>query len=834
MKNTAMIGRLFPVSDLIQPISDKEDFDTLVSRGYRLMLLSSELIPIKKGWAEPGFVFETQYKEGAKYGIVGGSEHIAMDGKKGKLILPDFDVKEKKKNEFGESSFIIHEDAVLELETVVDTLKEKNIYLDRTKNRGVHLGIITNQRIAQGVNNYQSRNCEKLHVDIRTEVGYIVAIAPGYSIENIPEQFDTTVEDFDAFMDVLGFDPVNEITVNNDKSYSGSLSENFKTKARKMIQKMDVSEFPEFGTDSIGTHDVISFLTMSQRSIKVPEEEAVEKIMELLSRIDTTKDNPYTEDEIHKMYNKDYDGFEEDVENIDVDETVRLEREKEATPIQQIERYLNTEIKNDPKLVSQLIRVCLSAYTNNPINISLLAPSSDGKTYATVKTTDIFPKDDVIAVGRMSPTALIHQHGQLIDSTGKPLQERIDEIDQKLAEITDKEVKRELQRQKKIMLVGAKNCVDLKNKILLFLDNPSPQTYEMLKPIMSHDKKEISYKTTKGDGSLSVKDTIIRNWPVFIFCSAKNEDRNEVWEEIKTRVMMTSPESNVSKYKEANKYTAQKMGLPSWGSGVYHNDEDEKWSKWYILEFKKQLNDLCKNDNNPVLNSLSQRLAEIFPSSQGDYMRHFARLLSFINLETMLNQDKRPVYELYSDRASNKSIVTTIDDIDQACKVLGDISSIPPEKIKFYKEVFCPLFDRTIPETTGFLDGVWLKAPELVEEYTKKLGKTTDSKKIQENYLKPLTDAGILESTQNPDMKQQNMYRKNGKLSIQNISELKSTIIDNSTTMESGVRSCLESLVKLSIEKGISKEKITLNDQPITVEELIGIISGKPSTTGEV
>jgi len=817
-------------TELKQPTSNKEAFDKLVLLGFRLMRLSSDLKPIKIGWREPSFVFETEYKEGANYGIVGGSEHVIVDGEKGKLILLDFDVKEKIKNEYGESSHITHDNAVIELEDVIEKLKKRSVYLDRTKNRGAHMGLITNENVPQGVNNYQSKNCDKLHVDIRTELGFVVAIAPGYSIEKIPKQFDTVIEDFNGFMDKLGFESVNEITVGGDNTHSGSLSETFKTKCRNMIKKMDVKEFPEFGTDKIGTHDVISFLAMSQRATKVPEEEAVEKIMELLSRISTTKDNRVTEEEIHKMYNKDYEGFgdREDIP-FEADEAVRLERESKEAPIEQIERFLNTQVKNDPKIVSQLLRACLSAYTNNPINIVLLAPSSDGKTYATVKVTGVFPECDVITVGRMSPTALIHQHGILIDKNGNPLQEKIDEIDEKIIKSEDKKTKKDLEQQKKILLAGSRNCVDLKNKILLFLDNPTPATYDMLKPIMSHDKKEISYKTTKGDGSLSVKETVIRNWPVFIFCSAKNEDKNEVWEEIKTRVLMTSPESTVTKYKEANRYTALKMSTPSWASGVYHDDEDEKWSKWYVAEFKNKLNDLCRDGGNPVLNPLASRLADIFPSSQGDYMRHFARLCSFISLETMINTDRRPIYEL----GGNRSVVTTIDDVDQACKILGDISSIPPEKIKFYREVFSPLFERKAAGVTTTLDGAWLTSTELVEEYTQVLGKTTNTKKILENYLKPLTDAGVLESDTNPDMKQQNMYRKNGKLSIQNIAELKSKTIEDSKTVESGVRSCLESLIRSSTKNGISKEKITLNDEPITVEELIDVISGNPSKTEE-
>lgn len=100
---------------------------------------------------------------------------------------------------------------------------------------------------------------------------------------------------------------------------------------------------------------------------------------------------------------------------------------KDQKPLQQIEDYLNTRIKKDPILVKQLVRTFLSTYTDNPINIALLAPSSDGKTYATVEVSKIFPKEDIILVGRMSPTALIPTTKRmkvlnaLIDSSGMVL-----------------------------------------------------------------------------------------------------------------------------------------------------------------------------------------------------------------------------------------------------------------------------------------------------------------------------------------------------------------------------------------------------------------------------
>ncbi|MDF2428903.1 MAG: bifunctional DNA primase/polymerase [Nitrosopumilus sp.] len=547
-------------------------------------------------------------------------------------------------------------------------------------------------------------------------------------------------------------------------------------------------------------------------------------------------DPPYPDEKIQSLVRQGYEfGTSKIIENDQqeaVDEFERIEREKLETPLQQITRYVNTVIKEDPKLADQLIRVGLSTYTDNPINIALLAPSSDGKTYATVKVTDLFPKEDVIAVGRMSPTALIHQHGDLIDKNGNSIKEKLDEINNQIANTQEKSEKSSLKEQRKNILSGARNCIDLKHKIILFLDNPNSATYEMLKPIMSHDKNEIIYKTTKGNGSLDVKESVIRNWPVFIFCSAKNEARNDVWQEIKTRVLMTSPNSSVKKYKEAIRYNMLKRGLPSWASSVYHNDEDEKWAKFYIADYKKKLNKLF-HDGNPIVNVFYSKLTEIFPSSQGDHMRDSDRLLSFIELETVLNADYRPVYELEFDDKVNSAIITTINDIDKACKVLGDIGDLPPEKMKFYNDVFCPLVEKKSLISSGILGEIGLTSSELAEEYTTVTGKTTNSKKILENYLQPLVDAGVLDSFPDGDKRNQNKYCKVSAITTQNISNLKSKIVEDSKSLESGVRSCLDLLAMSSTKDEKYNTKIQYNNSTITIEELIQVISDNSSKSKE-
>lgn len=448
--------------------------------------------------------------------------------------------------------------------------------------------------------------------------------------------------------------------------------------------------------------------------------------------------------------------------------------------IEDVEKYLNTQVKNDPILVKQLLRAYLSAYTNNPINIGVLAPSSEGKTYSTVQVSDIFPGEDIVLIGRMSPTVLIHQQGVLVNENNESIENEVKELDDEIL-AAKKEKRKEdvdkLKQDKRELTKNARNLVDLKNKIMIFLDNPDPQVYEMLKPIMSHDKKEILYKTTTGDGSLRVRETLIRNWPVFIFCSAKNEAQNEVWREIETRVFMVSPDTSIEKYKEANKLTSQKFGLPSFASGLYDNADNKNKSIQGIRRFKEILSELCKDNENPIFNPFREQIADAFPSNQGVTMRHFTRLMSFCNIETLINYERNIKLHFETFEGIKKPcIITPLRDIDNAIKVLGKISTIPPDKLKFYYDIFIPT------ATKETLDHSATSA-QLAGKYHEVFKKPITSKQVLENYLTPLTSHGILEY-ESVQGDKYNHYKSAGTITIENLDELTHSILGKSNEIE--------------------------------------------------
>lgn len=481
--------------------------------------------------------------------------------------------------------------------------------------------------------------------------------------------------------------------------------------------------------------------------------------------------------------------------------------EKDGRPIQQIEKYLDSIIKNDIVIVKQILRVCFSAYTNNPINLAILAPTSEGKTYSTVQITNLFPTKDVIAIGRMSPTALIHQNGVLVDENGNKIEERIDELFFEILKAKknkeDKELCKELEDELRELKKNSKNLVDLTHKILLFLDSPQPNTYEMLKPILSHDKKEIIYKTTSSDGTLKVKETIIRGWPATIICSAKNEAKNDVWDEITSRFFMASPNIDIKKYKAANYLTADIMGVPTWADHLYTDNEEKKYCEFFIGKLKETFIKLYSNNNNPIFNPYRKKLVEIFPSTQGIDMRHFNRFNSFCNIETILHaRDNVKIEWVSNEKVMYISVITSLYNIDETSKILSDINVLPPDKVKFFQKVFKNCIMENLDSYGNDNYNVIVTSRELADQYTKLFKKPTNPKKIVQTYLNYLVDEGLIVSHTNPDNKSQNNYMLGSEVTNHDLLKCKSVIIDNISHLSAYVWLGIVELGKVSIKYG--------------------------------
>jgi hypothetical protein len=244
-------------------------------------------------------------------------------------------------------------------------------------------------------------------------------------------------------------------------------------------------------------------------------------------------------------------------------------------------KSIKKTVKREDALIRQILYTGFSTYVeDDPLNLGVLAPTSEGKTYAITESLQYFPDEDVLYIGQMSPKVLVRQKGILIDKkTGESIGNKIQELITKSRELAkkknatkDKTIKTEINDE--ILNIGedirklidnSKTLIDLRGKILVFLEPPQHELWNLLKPILSHDKKEIEFpfvdKTPNSNAE--TKDVVVRGWPACIFCSAKDESKWEIWNEIKSRILITSPNMVTQKYQESNKLILQIKGLPN-------------------------------------------------------------------------------------------------------------------------------------------------------------------------------------------------------------------------------------------------------------------------------
>ncbi|MCJ7760273.1 ATP-binding protein, partial [Candidatus Bathyarchaeota archaeon] len=228
---------------------------------------------------------------------------------------------------------------------------------------------------------------------------------------------------------------------------------------------------------------------------------------------------------------------------------------------------LDLRVKKDRAVKLSVLATGLSALLGQPINLFLKGESGIGKTYNVTETLKYFVQGDIWFLGGMSQKSLIHAHGKLLNKDGEEidLENRPVKPSKKDFETEDDYKEAITQYQDGVRAFREEfresyTLIDLSHKILVFLEAPDFGTYQMLRPILSHDKEEIQYqfvdKTAKGQ--LRTMKVVLKGWPATIFLTTDNR----YMEELATRSFTATPESSEDKIKEANILTNEKASLP--------------------------------------------------------------------------------------------------------------------------------------------------------------------------------------------------------------------------------------------------------------------------------
>jgi hypothetical protein len=347
----------------------------------------------------------------------------------------------------------------------------------------------------------------------------------------------------------------------------------------------------------------------------------------------------------------------------------------------------------------------LSAYTqDNQFNISYNAPSSTGKSYIPTEIARLFPPQDVIETGYCSPTAFFHDTGEY-----------------------DEE----------------KKCytVDLSRKIIIFLDQPHFQLLERLRPVLSHDKKEIQVKITDKTykHGMKTKTIMVKGYPSVIFCTAglKIDDQEA------TRFLLLSPEISQEKIRRAILQTIKKETDSDTYNTLLEENMPRKLLKERIEAIKQEQIQEIKLESPTEINEIFlKRYKTLKPRHQRDIKRVIALIKSF----ALLN--------LWWRKREGVTITANNDDIKEAFKVWDEIFlsqefNLPPYVYNLYNDIILPCWnDKNIDRDSKVRPG-GVTRQEVLDYHFGIYGRMLDTSLLRLQILPMLEIAGLI--VQEPD-----------------------------------------------------------------------------------
>jgi len=468
-------------------------------------------------------------------------------------------------------------------------------------------------------------------------------------------------------------------------------------------------------------------------------------------------------------------------------------------------RHLSRTVRRDITAKNMILLTALSAYTPEPINLFLRGESSIGKSYNVVQALKYFPKDDVWLLGGLSPTALIHQHGILIDKNGDPILPY---------SRPDKDASPEEKEAWHQKMKDSRYLVELNGKILVFLEAPHFETFNMLRPILSHDAHQISYRFTDktGKGQLQTQHVIVQGWPATIFCSTQEK----YVQDLATRGFTITPEMTQRKYSAANILTAKKSAYP-W---MFQHDFDFMLLEGYIHFLKNHLNEIKAVDPYAI------KFVQTFPSRSPRSMRDFKHLTNLIKVSALFHFAQRPLVirkikpetAVKEDPTVNEDkeieeryIMVTKQDYDFILALWSNIqetteTSAPGHIIKFYHEAV----EEAAKEKQEFT----------IEDLTEKWNSTQEDKKSSDairRWTSFLCSIGYLTSKPDPTDKRRQLYKtihNNQKTRNYTNSQFSSIF-----TLET-LKAWLNEAEKIFAHNSLSLRENIISEQEITVEEL--------------
>ena len=399
---------------------------------------------------------------------------------------------------------------------------------------------------------------------------------------------------------------------------------------------------------------------------------------------------------------------------------------------------IRKDVKGETRNISIIANTALSAFTDNPINLAVVSPSSEGKTYLVVQTLQRFPQQYVWMFRKVSPKTFTRERGVLAVRVINDNRETFETMIPN--EFTGKEMRvgaylkflRDVINDKKdnndINLEEAREAlsnleenlytlVDFRDKILVFLDRPDPQLWNELLSVLSHDKEFIITSFVEGEGIKRNRKVVFQGWPAVIFCTSREEDFN--WKDLETRFQIIEPVMKEQKYKEAlehNLKTEYALNIEEDNSNI--TERLEQLIEW-----------IRENRPKTIFPFPPERLVQALTQGHvpsGDLMRKIPRLVRHVAMNALFHKDERII--LYNGK--EHAIVIAYEDIMSLGYLFDDIeigasfTGLGASSYELLAKVIVPLFSNSdLDESESFVKQSLIK-----ESYKKYLDSLRYSK----------------------------------------------------------------------------------------------------------
>jgi len=376
---------------------------------------------------------------------------------------------------------------------------------------------------------------------------------------------------------------------------------------------------------------------------------------------------------------------------------------------------IRRDVKGEDRNISIIIYTCLSAYTPDPINLALVSPSSEGKTYLVVHVLSRFPQEDVWMYRQVSPKTFTRERGVLAirtiennkesfqtkvrnEFTGETmsvaaylnyLREAINEK-RKNIDVTPEEAREALSELEDRLYT----LIDFRDKILVFLDRPDPALWNEILSVLSHDKEFIVTSFVEGEGIKRNRKVVFQGWPAVIFCTSKEEDFN--WKDLETRFQIIEPVMKEQKYREALEHHFKtEYGLNAQEDDSHVTERLGELIKW-----------IRQNRPKTIFPFPPERLVQAITQGHvpnGDLMRKLPRIMRHVAMNALFNLENRVL--LYNGH--EHAILIAYEDIMSLAYLFDDVeigasfAGLGTASYELLTKAIMPLFARDDPEESN-------------------------------------------------------------------------------------------------------------------------------------